>query len=94
MSTSQLEGGSVAFVDEPSTSKVTHKKQRTLPSMIEPSMIEDLAEDLDISDIEALPENSDEETHMSTDDNREYVKTPKKKDSKEGKNKYNMEPCS
>ena len=85
MATSQLKGGNVAVVDEPSTSKVTHKKQRTLPSMIEPSMIEDLAEDLDISDIEALPENSDEETHMSSDDNRDYVKTPKKKPRRRAK---------
>ena len=79
MSTRQLKGASVAgVINKPTTSKVTHKKQRTLTSMIEPPIVEDLAEDSDISDMEALPD-SDEETHMTSDDNRDYDKTPKKK---------------
>ena len=86
MSSSQLEGESVAIVDEPSLhekTKVTHKTptQRTLPSMLETRNTQE-TEDCYISDVEPILETPDEETHVSTDDDTQYVPTPKKRTRK------------
>ena len=89
MSSSQLEGESVAIVDEPSLhekTKVTHKTptQRKLTSMLETRNTQE-TEDCNISDVEPILETPDEETHVSTDDDTQYVPTPKKRTRKRAK---------
>ena len=88
MSSRQLEGESVAIVDEPSLhekTKVTHKRpaQRKLTSMLETRNTQE-TEDC-ISDVEPILETPDEETHVSTDDDTQYVPTPKKRTRKREK---------
>ena len=85
MSSSQLEGESVAIVDEPSLhekTKVTQKipVQRKLTSMLGSRNTQETENS--VSDVEPILETPDEETHVSTDDDTQYVKTPKKRTRK------------